>query len=135
MLDNFDDSLSGLLGLQVNVSPDLSEPGNGAISLSFSNGAVLTAAYWRVVENSRAGISSFDHEQQYGLPAPLDAIKMLHDALAERQVYSASLDHSTGDLLFGFAGGLSLQIFNFTGYEIWHIAFPDGTGEYSNYCK
>ena len=135
MLDNFDGPLSTLLGSQVNVSPDLAEPGNGAISLSFSNGVVLTAAYWRVVENSRAGISSLDHEQQYGLPAPFDGITLLHGLLAEKQVCSASLDHSTGDLLFGFAGGQNLQIFNFTGYEIWHVAFPDGTGEYSNDCK
>jgi len=32
-------------------------------------------------------------------------------------------------------GDLKLQILNFTGYEIWEIRFPDGTGEYSNYAK
>jgi hypothetical protein len=26
-------------------------------------------------------------------------------------------------------------VFNFTGYEVWEIHFPDGTGEYSPYAR
>jgi len=47
--------------------------------------------------------------------------------------YNLRLDKETGDLLFQFADGIHVQVFNFTGYEVWEIHFPDGTGEYSNY--
>jgi hypothetical protein len=38
-------------------------------------------------------------------------------------------------LVFDFDGGIALQVFNFTGYEIWEMHFPDGAVEYSNYNK
>ncbi len=69
------------------------------------------------------------------MPAPIDAVATLRETLQDKLVTSASLDHKTGDLLFEFAGNITLQVFNFTGYEIWHFSFPDGTGEYSNYAK
>lgn len=106
-----------------------------SIQLSFANGTRLEAEYWRLVVDGKAGISSFDHRQRYGLPAPIDALNTLDQALQGKAVTGASLDHTTGDLHFEFEGNIPLQVFNFTGYEIWHIHFPDGTGEYSNYVK
>jgi len=50
-------------------------------------------------------------------------------------VVEALHDQETGDLLFKFTQDIKLQILNVTGYEIWQIRFPDGTGEYSNYAK
>jgi hypothetical protein len=46
-----------------------------------------------------------------------------------------AINKETGDLLFNFTNDVKLQVLNFTGYEIWQISFPDGTGEYSNYAK
>ena len=106
-----------------------------SVQLLFANGSSLRAAYWRVIQDGRAGTSSFDHRRKYGLPAPVDAIKELQELLQDRAVTDARLDKETGDLLFQFAGNIKLQVFNFTGYEIWDIIFPDGTGEYSNYAK
>jgi len=106
-----------------------------SVQLLFGNGSRLRAEYWRVIENGKAGISSFDHNQQYGLPAPIDAIKQLQEQLQDKTVTDARLDGETGDLLFQFADNVKLQVFNFTGYEIWEISFPDGSGEYSNYAK
>lgn len=45
------------------------------------------------------------------------------------------LDKETGDLLFQFSGNLKLQVFGFTGYEIWEIKISGTGGEYSNYAK
>jgi hypothetical protein len=112
-----------------------SEVGMASIQLLFANGTRLDAEYWRLLIDGKPGISSFDHQQKYGLPAPIHAINTLHEALHDKLVHSALLDHNTGDLLFEFAGNISLRVFNFTSYEIWHIRFPDGTGEYSNYVK
>jgi hypothetical protein len=47
----------------------------------------------------------------------------------------AQLDKEISDLLFQFTENTKLQIFAFTGYEVWEISFPDGTGEYSNHAK
>jgi hypothetical protein len=106
-----------------------------SIELLFANGTWLEAEYWRLVIDGKAGISSFDHQQKYGLPAPIDAVNTLRGTLQDKPVTNASLDQTTGDLIFEFAGNVSLQVFNFGGYEIWHIRFSDGTGEYSNYVK
>ena len=111
------------------------EPGQASIHLLFSNGIWIGAEYWRLVVDDKAGMSSFDHQQKYGLPAPIDAVNTLRDTLQEKLVINAVLDHKTGDLLFEFAVNVTLQVFNFTGYEIWHIRFPNGAEEYSNYNK
>jgi hypothetical protein len=60
---------------------------------------------------ARAAISSFDHQQQYGLRAPIDALAILQELITDRDVVGASLDHTTGDLHFSFAGEVNLQVF------------------------
>jgi hypothetical protein len=137
MMYSLDTALSALVGSRVTVLPaDIPrDAGQAPVLLTFSTGAVLTAVYWRIIENRMAGTSSFDHKQIYGLPAAINAIDVLRDAVVDRELTSASLDHSTGDLLFRFPDDLMLQVFNFTGYEIWDMWFPDGTVEYSNYNK
>ena len=102
-------------------------------TVRFEDGTKLSAVYWRLV-HGRSPISVFDHRQRYGLPAPIDAIQLLRKALQGQAVTSAELDRTTGDLRFGFESGARLEVFNFTGYEIWEITFPDGTGELSNYA-
>jgi hypothetical protein len=134
---NLEQSLSELLGASAAVSPGIGYPelGMASIQLSFANGTRLEAEYWRLVIDGKAGISSFDHQQKYGLPAPIDALNSLDQTLQGKLVTGASLESKTGDLHFEFGGNIILQVFNFTSYEIWHIHFPDGTGEYSNYLK
>jgi hypothetical protein len=109
--------------------------GQASIQLLFANGTRLRAEYWRLTVGGKAGISSFDHQQKYGLPTPIDAVKTLRETLQNKSVTNAFLDFKTGDLLFEFAQDVSLQVLNFTSYETWEISFPDGTGEYSNYVK
>jgi hypothetical protein len=101
----------------------------------FSDGTQLRADYWRVIKDGRASISSFDHQQKYGLPAPIDSMEFLAKELQGQVVTEARHDRETGDLLFWFTNNIKYQIFNVTSYEIWEIDFPDGTGEYSNYNR
>ena len=111
------------------------EPGQASVLLLFGEGTKLQAEFWRLIEHGRASFSSFDHQQKYGLPVVIDAIQELRERLADKWVEGAVLDAETGDLLFRFTHDTKLQILNVTGYEIWDIRFPDGTGEYSNYAK
>jgi hypothetical protein len=46
-------------------------------------------------------------------------------------VTDSLLENPTWDLL----GLVEFRVFNFTGYELWEIHFPDGTGEYSPYSN
>src|SRR5215510_9914449 len=70
-------SLSKLKGSSVTVSAAYV-----GTQLLFSEGAKLTAHYWRVVSDGMEALSSFDHQQKYGLPAPIDAIKELQKVKA-----------------------------------------------------
>jgi hypothetical protein len=137
MMSGFDESLSRLKALIVKVSAGngFPEQGQASIALTFTNGTTLQAEYWRLIIDGHAAFSSFDHRQQYGLPAPIDAIRQLEDKLEGKVVTDVHLETETGDLVFQFLGNLKLQILNFTGYEIWVMSFPNGSVEYSNHNK
>ena len=137
MPEKFTDGLSGLIGAFVTVSAFDGYSGHGAapIRLAFSHGTNLEAVYWRLTGGGKEVVSSFDHQQRYGLPAPIDAIRELQNTLRDKTVLEAGHDEETGDLLFQFTGDIKLQVFGFSGYEVWEISFSDGTGEYSNYAK
>lgn len=85
------------------------------VRLIFAEGTTLRADYWRLVSDGKERISSFDHRQKYGRPAPLDAIAELQRELQDKTVTEAQLDKETGDLFFQFAENIKLQIFAFTG--------------------
>ncbi len=46
----------------------------------------------------------------------------------------ASLNAETGDLLFVLDGDIRLQVFNFSGYEVWDFTSPDGSTVYSKHA-
>jgi hypothetical protein len=137
VVTNFERSLSELKGASVNVSKSgyYPEPGTASVELLFSDGSRLRADYWRVVKSGNVGLSSFDHDQQYGLPTKIDAYYQLEQELKGRCVTNALLEAETGDLLFRFDGDLEYRAFNFTGYEVWEIHFKNGRGEYSPYAR
>jgi hypothetical protein len=105
------------------------------IIIEFSNTAKLRAEYWRIIVEGHHRLSSFDHLQLYGLPARIDARQELRNILAAQSIMEARWDRETGDLIFDFTGNIKLQVLNFTGYEIWEITFPNGTGELSNFAR
>jgi hypothetical protein len=102
--------------------------------LRIDDGTVVRAQFWRLIGSGKPRVSIFDHGMQYGLPSPVDAIAILRESVRGRRILSATMSASTGDLLLTFEDGWEMEIFNFTAFEIWHVEFPDGTGEYSNYA-
>jgi hypothetical protein len=111
------------------------ESGQASIVVRFSDGSVLHATYWRIFQDGKAQLSSFDHCQKYGLPAPINAKTRLAELLNGSVCREVQCDPETADLILRFSEAKKLQVFCFTGYEIWRISFPDGTGEYSNYAR
>jgi hypothetical protein len=134
---NFEGSLSELTGSTATVSNSgaYPEPGAASVQLLFSDGSRFRADYWRIVQAGKAGVSSFDHNQKYGLLAPIDSFQQLEADLRNKRVTRALFDARTGDLNFLFEDDIELQIFNFTGYEVWEIHFRNGTGEYSPHAR
>jgi hypothetical protein len=128
----FERGLAALKDNTVQVSDNDAYVGASVI-LTFSGGAAVRVDYWRLLKNSLAVVSSFDHQQKYGMPQPVDARRDLRKALDGQQVVEVRLDKQTGDLLFAFSGRAHLQAFNLTGYEVWDAAFPDGNRGYSNF--
>ena len=133
----FENSLASLKGAKVRTSnPEFFlEPGIAPVELHFSDGSRIRANYWRIVRDSKARTSSFDHQQKYGLPEPIDAFARIAEELDGKSLREARWDARTGDLIFSFEHELELQVFNFTGYEDWEIHFSNGTGEYSPYAR
>ncbi|HEY6413014.1 MAG TPA: hypothetical protein VIX42_04975 [Edaphobacter sp.] len=137
MSATLDQFLSNLrhTSVQVSAGNGYPEPGQASLGLLFANGTKLRAEYWRLINDGKAGRSSFDHQQRYGLPAPIDAIRELQEHIQGKLVTDAQLDRETGDLVFQFGGNIKLQVFNFTGYEVWEINFPNSSVEYSYHVK
>ena len=103
-------------------------------SIEFTDSTKLRAQFWRLTKGGSPLVSIFDHRQQYGLPAPINALGVMRDELVGKEVLDAVLDKTTGDLCFRFEGDVVLEVFNFTAFEIWAVTFPDGTEELSNYA-
>lgn len=137
MTKSFEQHLARLRNVSVAVAaesvPDAE--GTAAIVVKFSEGTVLKACYWRLIQTGRALLSSFDHQKKYGLPAPIDAKEQISGLLDGKLCSEVRFDSETADLALVFGETATLQVFNFTAYEIWEIQFPDGTGEYSNYAR
>lgn len=97
-------------------------------SFSFANdGAVVAECPWRLVGSDGILISSADHRQQYGRPAPIDCAAELLQLLHDRRVAAVTIVTGTLDLTIGFEQGPSLEIVPFSiGYEAWQTFSPTG---------
>ena len=82
---------------------------------------------WRLLRCGSVAISSEDHLQQYGLPAPLDAAAVATSLLVSHAVTRVELRHGTADLFLEFGDSLRLEIIPISsGYESWGVTTPSG---------
>jgi hypothetical protein len=88
---------------------------------SFGNGgSIATESPWRLIANGAISVTSEDHGQNFGLPAPVDAGKHVLNTLQGHPVTTYSLNDSTGDLSLSFTADIVLQFLNMSsGYEAW----------------
>ena len=97
-------------------------------SFSFEPGVGIGAECpWRLLQAGHVAISSEDHLQQYGLPAPLNAAAVASSLLVSNQVTRVEIRDGTADLILEFSGGLRLEFIPFSsGYESWGVGTPSG---------
>jgi hypothetical protein len=80
---------------------------------------IATESTWRIVTPGGVVVTSEDHGQQFGLPAPLDAVGVARKEIGGLPVTGCNLDARTGDLNLEF-GSVTLQFLCLSGgYESW----------------
>jgi hypothetical protein len=101
----------------------------GSWVFRFDGECVLTAVgTWRVIKGGRVRVAGEDHQQRFGLPAPMDAGRQAVQTIAGGVVTHASFDEGTGDLRVTFDNDVRLEVLTDSfGYESWTLFRPDGT--------
>lgn len=80
---------------------------------------------WRIKIDGRVALTSRDHRQQFGLPAPLNAYAEAMSHLKGCRVIDAQLDERSADVTLEFDGGRRLEVLNdSSGYEPWNLRAP-----------
>jgi hypothetical protein len=121
-MDPFD--FSWMVGRHVQVS--FSEPATWFIAFGDSL-CISVGCPWRLIHEGNIAVSSDDHEQQYGLPAPIDAAERASSLLAGLHVQRVEVRDGTADLLLYFEHDWRLEIIPFSsGYESWQVSTPSG---------
>ena len=101
----------------------------GSWVFTFGSDALITVeCLWRIVQLPRVVLTSEDHRQKFGLPAPVDAVAESTQLLLGKSVTAVSLREATADLVINFGSDLRLEIISTSsGYENWHMRDPSST--------
>lgn len=102
--------------------------------IGLSSGAQIETSYWRVLPKIGMRVSNFDHQQKYGLHEAINAADKVKDLILNQKIRSIEFIARSGDIEVNFENDSILEIFNFSGYEVWEIRFDDGSSIYSNYA-
>jgi hypothetical protein len=94
-------------------------------TFEFGAGSLAVDCLWRIITDGKVALTSRDHGQQFGLPAPVDAYAAVVSLLDGRQVAEVRLAESSADLVVEFKGGVRLEILtDSSGYEPWNFHAP-----------
>ena len=122
-MDSFD--LSWMVGRTIK-SVVLNEPTEWAFSFEPGVGVGVECP-WRLLKDGSIAVSSEDHLQQYGLPAPINAGATALSLVAKQRVTGAEVRSGTADLILKFENGMALEVIPFSsGYESWGVTTPSG---------
>jgi hypothetical protein len=94
-------------------------------TFEFGDASLAVDCLWRIKVDGRVALTSRDHGQQFGLPAPVDAPADASSRLKGRRVLEARLDENSADLTLEFDGGQRLEVLtDSSGYEPWNLHAP-----------
>jgi len=112
---------------------------------SFANGIYVNVegGLWRLLRDNKIVKVSYDHEQKFGLSAPLNLTKTVTEILNGKYLTKMEVVETTGDLLLSISDSISIEIFiTSSGYESYSFAIDKkryvgmGSGEISmHYLK
>lgn len=97
----------------------------GDFTFEFGEATLAVDCLWRIMAGSKVVLTSREHGQQFGLPAPVDAYAKAASLLQDRPVVEVRLDERSADLRVEFEGGQRLEILtDSSGYEPWNFHAP-----------
>ena len=96
-------------------------------ALTFSDGLILRVeCLWRLLVSGKVVITSEDHGQQFGLPAPVDCVGELQRRVEGVAVTSAKVRARTVDISLDFGDIATLEVIaTSAGYEAWVLSGQD----------
>ena len=84
--------------------------------------SLITESSWRLISKDRIIVTSEDHDQQFGLPKPVDAAERVLSCAADSTIESVAICTSTGDLSIKLNNQVHLQLLQMScGYESWSL--------------
>ena len=84
---------------------------------------------WRLLVGGAVAFGDCDHEQQFGLPGPVDGEQETRRILSSSPIKSVEVRSGAGDLMITFENGAQLETFNASaGYEAWTVSESEGMG-------
>jgi hypothetical protein len=84
---------------------------------------------WRLVVEGAIAYGADDHEQRFGLPAPIDGEERIRNILSTSPITKVELRPGTADLTLIFDNGVRLEAFNSScGYEGWNLSGKEALG-------
>jgi hypothetical protein len=90
-------------------------------------GSIIVECPWRLLHDGLIVVSSADHGQQFGLPAPINAAAAVSECLATKAVTAINIAGGTADLTIHFGSTDKLEIIALSsGYEAWQSISPSG---------
>jgi len=91
-------------------------------------GSITAECLWRLIRDGRIAVTGEDHGQQFGLPAPVDAVSRVTSLLADAAITRIEIREGTADLIIHFDLPFRLEfIATSCGYESWQITASDGS--------
>jgi hypothetical protein len=89
------------------------------------SGSIAVHCPWRLLIKNIIQSSSDDHEQQFGLPEPINSAMKATKLLTGHPIRKVEVREGTLDFVISFTGEMSLEIIPLSsGYESWHVVDP-----------
>lgn len=90
----------------------------------FSDDIYVSAyGFWRLLINNKITWVSFDNEQQFGLPEPIDLVEKLRQELAGKRLIKIEVIKETYDLTLTLTEGFKIDIYiTSSGYESYDFS-------------
>jgi hypothetical protein len=84
---------------------------------------VSSSGFWRILKDNKIELVSLDHEQQFGLPKPLDLVEELTSKLKGKHLTNIEVIKDTYDLVLTLTEKHRLEIFiSSSGYETYEFS-------------
>jgi len=85
-----------------------------------------SSGFWRLLIENKIELVSLDHEQQFGLPKPLDLVEELSRKLAGKHLTKIEVIKDTFDLVLSLTDGHRIEIYiSSSGYETYDFSIDN----------